>query len=162
MNWRDHITVDPDICHGKACISGTRVLVTTVLDNLASGLDADDIARSYPSVSREAVRAALHYCRGIGQRTGHRVPAIEELAYGSSWTRVRPVDLAVMFRAAGHDAVTALDQSLTGARDSDLASVCRREGQAIITLDIRFCGHPNISAGRLSRTYCVSSQHSVP
>ena len=40
MNWRDHITVDPEICHGKACIAGTRVLVTTVLDNLASGLKA--------------------------------------------------------------------------------------------------------------------------
>ncbi len=61
MNWRDHITVDPEICHGRACISGTRVLVTTVLDNLADGRDADDIARSYPSVSREAVRAVLCY-----------------------------------------------------------------------------------------------------
>ena len=61
MNWRDHITVDPEVCHGKACISGTRVLVTTVLDNLASGLDAEEITRSYPSVSRETVRAALCY-----------------------------------------------------------------------------------------------------
>ena len=49
-----------------------------------------------------------------------------------------PVDLAVMFRAAGHDAVTALDQNLKGARDSDLASVCRREGRAMVTLDIDF------------------------
>ncbi len=61
MNWRDFIAVDPEVCHGKACISGTRVSVTTVLDNLASGLDAEEIARSYPSVSREAVRAALRY-----------------------------------------------------------------------------------------------------
>ena len=61
MNWRDQITVDPEICHGKACIAGTRVLVTTVLDNLASGLDAEEITKSYPSVSREAVRASLCY-----------------------------------------------------------------------------------------------------
>ena len=65
MDWRDHITVDPEICHGKACISGTRVLVTTVLDNLAAGMDADDIAKSYPSVSREAVRAALGYAAAL-------------------------------------------------------------------------------------------------
>ena len=65
MDWRDHITVDPEICHGKACISGTRVLVTTVLDNLAAGLDADEIARSYPSVSREAVRAVLSYAAAL-------------------------------------------------------------------------------------------------
>ncbi len=61
MNWRDHITVDPEICHGKACIAGTRVLVTTVLDNLASGLDSEEIMKSYPSVSREAVQAAICY-----------------------------------------------------------------------------------------------------
>ena len=61
MDWRDYIIVDPEICHGKACIAGTRVLVTTVLDNLASGMDSEEITRSYPSVSPEAVRAALCY-----------------------------------------------------------------------------------------------------
>ncbi len=61
MDWRNHITVDPEICHGKACIAGTRVLVTTVLDNLADGLDAEEITKSYPSVSRDAVRAAISY-----------------------------------------------------------------------------------------------------
>ena len=65
MNWRDHITVDPEICHGKACIAGTRVLVTTVLDNLASGLDSEEITKSYPSVSREAVRAAISYAAAL-------------------------------------------------------------------------------------------------
>ena len=61
MDWRDYITVDPEVCHGKACIAGTRVMVTTVLDNLASGLDSETIANSYPSVSQDAVRAAIAY-----------------------------------------------------------------------------------------------------
>ena len=65
MNWGDHVTVNHDICHGKACISGTRVPVSTVLDNLASGLYADEIARSYPSVSGEAARAALCYAAAL-------------------------------------------------------------------------------------------------
>ena len=65
MNWRDYITVDPETCHGKARISGTRVLATTVLDDLAAGRDADAIARSHPSVSREAVRAALCYAAAL-------------------------------------------------------------------------------------------------
>ena len=65
MDWRDHITVDPEFCHGKACIAGTRVLVTTVLDNLASGLDSEDITKSYPSVSGEAVRAAISYAAAL-------------------------------------------------------------------------------------------------
>ena len=75
MNWRDHITVDPEVCHGKACISGTRVLVTTVLDNLASGLDVEEITRSYPSVSREAVRAALCYAAALANE---RVVALQQ------------------------------------------------------------------------------------
>ena len=74
MNWRDYITVDPEICHGKACITGTRVLVTTVLDNLASGLDTEEITRSYPSVSPEAVRAALCYAAALANE---RVVALQ-------------------------------------------------------------------------------------
>lgn len=34
MNWHDRITVHPDICHGKACIAGTRIMVSIILDNL--------------------------------------------------------------------------------------------------------------------------------
>lgn len=55
MNWREHIVVDPAICHGSACIAGTRVLVTTILDNLAAGLDERQIVDSYPSITRESV-----------------------------------------------------------------------------------------------------------
>ena len=49
-----------------------------------------------------------------------------------------PVELAELFREAGHDAVTVLDQGLRGARDSDLASICRREGRVIVTFDTDF------------------------
>ena len=59
--WQEYITVDPEICHGRACIAGTRVLVTTVLDNLAAGLNVEEVIASYPSISREAVQASLHY-----------------------------------------------------------------------------------------------------
>ena len=75
VNWREHITVDPEVCHGKTCISGTRVLVATVPDNLASGLDADEITRSHPSVSRAAVRAALCYAAALANE---RVVALRE------------------------------------------------------------------------------------
>ena len=61
MNWQDHITVDPTVCHGNACIKGTRVMVSVVMDNLAASLTIDDILHSYPSLSREAVQAAIAY-----------------------------------------------------------------------------------------------------
>lgn len=43
MGWQSRITVDPNVCHGKACIKGTRIMVSVVLDNLASGLSRDEI-----------------------------------------------------------------------------------------------------------------------
>ena len=36
MDWRERITVEPGVCHGRACVKGTRVMVAVVLDNLAA------------------------------------------------------------------------------------------------------------------------------
>ena len=49
-----------------------------------------------------------------------------------------PYELAALFRTAGHDAATVLDQGLSGARDPDLASCCVHESRAIVTLDTDF------------------------
>ena len=67
MRWQDHITVDPAVCHGRACIKGTRIMVSVVLDNLAAGLTADEIIRSYPSLDHEAVQAAIAYAAELGR-----------------------------------------------------------------------------------------------
>ena len=67
MNWHEYISVDPDVCHGQACIAGTRVMVTVILDNLAAGLTAEEIAESYPSVSADAVKAALLYAAELAK-----------------------------------------------------------------------------------------------
>ncbi len=79
MDWRDYITVDPTVCHGQACIKGTRIMVSIVLDNLAAGLTPDEIIRSYPSLSREAVQAAIAYAAELGRERvvamPHVVPA---------------------------------------------------------------------------------------
>jgi uncharacterized protein (DUF433 family) len=61
LDWTRYITVDPAICHGQACITGTRVPVAVVLSNLAAGVSGDEFHRNYPSVSPDAVRAALAY-----------------------------------------------------------------------------------------------------
>ncbi len=67
MDWHEYITVDPNICHGQACIAGTRVMVTVILDNFAAGLTVEDVAESYPSVSTDAVRATLHYAAELAK-----------------------------------------------------------------------------------------------
>ncbi len=61
MNWQEWITVDPNVCHGKACIKGTRIMVSVVLDNLAEGLSIEEVLKSYPSLTKEAVLAAIAY-----------------------------------------------------------------------------------------------------
>lgn len=61
MRWQDRIVVDPAVCHGRACIKGTRVMVSVVLDNLAAGLTIEEIITSYPSLAHEDVQAALAY-----------------------------------------------------------------------------------------------------
>ena len=66
-DWRDHISVDPEVCHGSACIKGTRVLVSVVLDNLAAGVPHDEILSSYPSLTEEALQAVLAYAAELAR-----------------------------------------------------------------------------------------------
>ncbi|MBM3302949.1 MAG: DUF433 domain-containing protein [Deltaproteobacteria bacterium] len=61
MNWRDRITVDPGVCHGSACIKGTRILASVILDNLAAGVSREDILKSYPSLREEDIQAVIAY-----------------------------------------------------------------------------------------------------
>lgn len=67
MSWRDHIAVDSNVCHGKACIKGTRVMVSVVLDNLAAGVGEDEILHSYPSLKREDLKAAIAYAAELAR-----------------------------------------------------------------------------------------------
>jgi len=75
MDWRDYITVDPAVCHGQACIKGTRIMVSVILDNLAAGLTTDEIIQSYPSLSREAVQAAISYAAELTRERIVAIPA---------------------------------------------------------------------------------------
>ncbi len=59
MDWQQYIVSDPMICHGKACIQGTRILVSVVLDNLATGLTTEEILASYPSARSEHLQASI-------------------------------------------------------------------------------------------------------
>ena len=61
MNWRERITVDPNVCHGQACIKGTRIMVAVVLDNLAARVSTDELLKSYPTLSADDIQAALEY-----------------------------------------------------------------------------------------------------
>ncbi|MEX0600588.1 MAG: DUF433 domain-containing protein [Rhodothermales bacterium] len=67
MDWREHISVDPNVCHGKACVKGTRVLVSAILDNLAAGQSPEQIVDSYPSIDIDDIRAALSFAAELAR-----------------------------------------------------------------------------------------------
>jgi uncharacterized protein (DUF433 family) len=67
MDWREHSVVDPAVCHGQACIRGTRILASVVLDNLAAGSSAADILKSYPTLTQEAIQAAVAYAAELAR-----------------------------------------------------------------------------------------------
>ena len=66
-NWRQRISSDPGVCHGQACIRGTRIPVSVILDNLAAGLSTDAIVASYPSINGDDVRAAMQYAADLAR-----------------------------------------------------------------------------------------------
>lgn len=59
MNNR--ITIDPQVCHGQACIQGTRIPVYQILRMLACGDSVEDLLQEYPSVTREDILACFDY-----------------------------------------------------------------------------------------------------
>jgi len=60
-DWKERISIDPNVCHGKPCIKGTRIWVSLIVDNLAAGSSEEEILEAYPSLNREDIRAALAF-----------------------------------------------------------------------------------------------------
>ncbi|MHA1300715.1 MAG: DUF433 domain-containing protein [Candidatus Helarchaeota archaeon] len=60
-DWEKRISVDPNICHGKVCIKGTRVLISVILDCLAEGMTEEEILSEYPSLKKGDVKVAIQY-----------------------------------------------------------------------------------------------------
>ena len=70
IDWRQHLTSDPQVCHGQLCAKGTRVLITNILDSLAEGATRGEILGSYPSLLPEHIDAAIAYAAG-SRRSDH-------------------------------------------------------------------------------------------
>ncbi|MGQ0619225.1 MAG: DUF433 domain-containing protein [Panacagrimonas sp.] len=65
--WQDWISVDARVMHGRACVRGTRIPVSILLDNLAAGVSQEELAVEYPGLPREAVPAALAYAADLAR-----------------------------------------------------------------------------------------------
>ena len=63
----ERISIDPNICHGQACIKGTRIPVHQVIRMLASGDKSEDILEDYPSLTVEDIQACLEYAASLAE-----------------------------------------------------------------------------------------------
>ncbi|KNZ33870.1 MAG: hypothetical protein AD742_03840 [Methylibium sp. NZG] len=75
MDWKQHITADPEILHGAIRFVGTRIPVTVVLDNLADGAAPAEILRQYPGLNAECLPAALAYAAELARERVVPIPA---------------------------------------------------------------------------------------
>lgn len=66
------ITANPNICHGKACIAGTRIPVHIILELLAAGESTENILKAYPHLKKEDILACIEYAAKL---------ATEEIVY---------------------------------------------------------------------------------
>ena len=57
----ERILIDPNVCHGKPVIKGTRVLISNILSSLANGDSIEDILKEYPNINKEDVLAAIAF-----------------------------------------------------------------------------------------------------
>lgn len=76
VEWQERISVDPNVCHGSACIKGTRIMVSLILDNLAAGEKPERILASYPTLEKEDIEAALRYAAELARERFVQVPAL--------------------------------------------------------------------------------------
>jgi uncharacterized protein (DUF433 family) len=70
----DRIVVDPNICHGKPVIRGTRTPVAIVVGSLAGGMSFEEVQHEY-DLSVEDIRAALRFASElVDQEQHHPLP----------------------------------------------------------------------------------------
>ena len=74
-NWKERITVNPTVCHGRACIRGTRIMVSVILDNVAEGVPRAEILSSYPPIKPEDIDAALAYAAELAREGSVDLPS---------------------------------------------------------------------------------------
>ena len=73
--FRDRITIDPAICHGKPTVRGLRYPVEMILELLSSGMTHGEILGDYPDLEAKDILAVLEYATHLS-----RVKRIDPLA----------------------------------------------------------------------------------
>jgi len=68
MVHRDRIEIDTSICSCKPVIRGTRILVTSILSQLAAGESFDAVLKGFPSLTDDDIKAAIEFAKESVER----------------------------------------------------------------------------------------------
>ncbi len=55
------ISINPSVCHGKPVVKGTRILVSNILADLATGRTLQQISEDYPGIDSGDIQAVLEF-----------------------------------------------------------------------------------------------------
>lgn len=67
LTGHKRISIDPNVCHGQACIKGTRIPVHQILSMMAHGDSVEDLLGEYPSLTHEKILACLDYASMLAE-----------------------------------------------------------------------------------------------
>ncbi len=73
-DWKERISINPNVCHGTPCIKGTRIWMSLIVDNLAFGSTEKEILAAYPSLKQEDIQAALAYAAEMARERYVDIP----------------------------------------------------------------------------------------
>ncbi len=71
------ISINPNVCHGQACVKGTRIPVHQIIHMLANGDTIEELLTEYPSLELEDILTCLDYAASLAEE---QVTPIEALA----------------------------------------------------------------------------------
>jgi len=63
----ERISIHPRVCHGQACISGTRIPVHQIVRMFAHGDSIDVVLAAFSSITREDILACLDYAASLAE-----------------------------------------------------------------------------------------------
>ena len=78
MDWRDRISIDRRIHHGKPCIKGTRVPVSVIVGSIAAGDSPERILEAWPQLTLDDIVAALKFAAALAAEAT-AVPALSDV-----------------------------------------------------------------------------------
>jgi uncharacterized protein (DUF433 family) len=74
----ERISINPKICHGQACIKGTRIPVHQIIRMLANGDQIKELLEDYPSLKTEDIYACLDYAASLAEEQVTPIDMLED------------------------------------------------------------------------------------